>query len=1040
MNCKKFDFNLYFEMENLVAQLIEQQVFSPKEIYTKFKDVLKNDYNLKNVTNDDLKSYFVSSSFDSDVITSLMSYSDVKNTNTLEKGLDFIESDKMFNHIPGNVNKEIEQKEKSSNDVVITNILEKPIKRIKKIESVNDLYNNYFSGSMLHYNRFRKDFARNIFSASLISFDAKNSYIVKSDEDVDNNIKSYRNKLETIISEFLLSKNIEPEEKTKDKLTQIENLKLSNLDAFASSNTDDATLNEVYNAFIALTHFDELIKLYSTLVSKDSKSGQYRLEVEHKMKNNFSDNPIDIIAEISQLTKSLIEFTPILDNNGKEIKGKYLKINQLTSIISKFKDSNILNNLTMSLRENVEENISLMMRKYLENPHDFKNNGFDNSDTEIIRSVYNYFYKTGEESPNVLKQMNPSTVSMLTIKNNEYANKNYSDYNILADTITTTIDKTIGQKYITLKDTQEGMIRQITKDITVSKYVSQLKNDLNAKSNIAISLPEGVDNALMVNDDNNISLYKTDKIINFTIPGLPIDIKINPFNKFAKGFLKCPINNLLNQEDISNFINNGTYPTNEGKKNYIALLEVIGKYTGINFFQNNGDLLNSISSKGIRFVEEGLYTASRVLFFRSVINEYNAEKINSSDLKLSDFLNSNHIGLTDKEIYGNRLTPFNEISTVEFFKEVGYAMATIKGDVAASISRNLNGDGLPNNSLLNLIGDYKTIFNQHKSANPEDSVTSNFFVYNDNYEIIKDVIFRSDVQMKDGTIKNVKSFNASEIMYQALFSDFWSNAYDPKGTNGLVMMEPTVFADKSGQPMKVIDMDAKIKYNYTNEITGKVEFDVNDKSLFDLSNMPSYMGLSSMLSDLYFYTMKGQYVKLHKKLMNDYKFLTANMLLDTTTMLTLGKDVKNKPIYQSVAEYVKTVIKDVNNITLYQMNNILGKGVKLENYRKSATGESIDIQLEFHYTKQGVNGYLLKKFKEYQIVEYDKTYHQRRMQQEDKKFAVSYSKILGNTVVLKDNGDYKFDFENVVKSYLVNSQKVTDDKLDDALNNGPVFR
>ena len=50
----------------------------------------------------------------------------------------------MFNHIPGNVNKEIEQKEKSSNDVVITNILEKPIKRIKKIESVNDLYNNYF--------------------------------------------------------------------------------------------------------------------------------------------------------------------------------------------------------------------------------------------------------------------------------------------------------------------------------------------------------------------------------------------------------------------------------------------------------------------------------------------------------------------------------------------------------------------------------------------------------------------------------------------------------------------------------------------------------------------------------------------------------------------------------------------------------------------------------------------------------------------------------------------------------------------------------
>lgn len=1008
MNCKNFDFNLYFMMEDLVAQLKEQQVSEPSEIYTTFKNKL-NEVGLSDVSDSELKEYFKASSFDANTIAKLNKYSFVEESSQDK------ETELNLGRDNSHLTEEVDIFDPNV-DIDVKNVLVKEVKAAKTISSANDVYDNYFSGALLNYNRFRRNFQKKIFNSSLVSFDKNNSYVVKSNEQLNENIQRYKDSLLKDIADYLGEDN-----DAVSLLDSFQSKGIKNTDAFKSEFSDDDSLSKAYNAFIALSHFNELIPLYTTVVQVDKKTGEYTLTVDHKMKNNFSDSLVDIVSEVSKLVKSVVEFTPVLDKNGKEIKGRFLKLSEVTTVVGKLKDlSGDFLDASLNIRENVEENIAQLMSTYLNNPYLIK--GLSKTDTDVIRTIYNFFYKDGTESDKVLSQMDENTVSLRSIKNDEYSNSNYCDYNLILDAITTTIDKTVSQTYVTIKEEEDGLKRETTKSITINKYFNELKNNFNSRSNYEINTIDG-----LTTNKSGIELKQVGNTPSFelVINGSPTIIKFNGMAEVASLGSILDINSDVNAEDIINYLNDGSI--DKDKALFLDLLKSISDYTGINFFQNNGELiLNSdITNK---FIEEGLYNSARILYFRGLASEYSKALIADNDLTLSDFLSERNINISEDDVYGNRFTPFKTIKTTGFFKQTALGIATIKGDIASSISRNLNGDGLPNSSLLNLIGDYKTIFNQHKNIKQDEMISSNLFVQNNNYDLIEGTVFRSDIMMKDGTIKNVKNFNSGEILYQALFSDFWGNASE----DGKVMLEPTVFADKSGQPMMTINMNKPFYYSRV-DADGKVLFDTEGQTLFQLSSEKSKMGLKSKLDDLHFHTMAAQYQKLYDKLMGDYKFLISNMLLDGTNKVKAGKDSNGNPLFETVQSAVSKIVKNIDKLDIEQVRKVIGLGVQLEKYRKDNNGNEIDIQLEVHYANGDVNGYLYKKFKEYQVIDYDKNYYARRMNQEDKKFATFYDKSLGNNPVLKDNGEFKIDFENVVKSYLINSKNTPTDKLEKEL-------
>jgi hypothetical protein len=99
------------------------------------------------------------------------------------------------------------------------------------------------------------------------------------------------------------------------------------------------------------------------------------------------------------------------------------------------------------------------------------------------------------------------------------------------------------------------------------------------------------------------------------------------------------------------------------------------------------------------------------------------------------------------------------------------------------------------------------------------------------------------------------------------------------------------------------------------------------------------------------------------------------------------------------------------------MDVLLKNGFKLN--AKYIYDSNIDIQDQIHYTRGGMNTFLMKKFAEYGIsTNGDTSMFSDRMNRENKRFVKTYLENLKNYYVTDHKGSLSQDFKKLLDSYL----------------------
>lgn len=1019
-NCTELTPRLYFELDALLSDSVSEGGTNYNNILNLFKEKVVTYLGLDKITDLELKNFITASSQSLDMINKILNSGSTSEKEIVLSPEEVSSSNRTAEEVYSEHNSDDESPAESVDEPVYQvglakiNLTENVYNG--KLISSNDLYDNYFKGSMLGYNFFRNNFSNKLFSASFVSFEK--GFIVETQEQLNDNIQDFRNSLINDLMNYLeIPKEILNDPKSLrtyiDKEFQQRSISNFSLNQAIQNNPDDKLL-KAYFAYIGIKHFDDLIKMFSVNVSINKSlngvysgnlKNKYSVKLKHHQKNNFSDSFVNMLDEITSLTRTMIDYTPLIGIDGKLKNGQYLNSAAVNSLASKLKDQKVTFGDSINLRLNPQLKIKELLKYIILNPSKARECGFNKADLDVAITVYNYFYKTDEDhSIKALdKKLNKNIHSLVSIKSKSFANKKYISSNLVVNAITCQMDKTIAQKYVSLKETHEGLQKIYTQMESIDKHFARTKSNLNTQSNQI--------------DDNLTDTFEfIKKKENYT--GL-VSFSIGNMNFNLMNAVQTDIANVdykfehLTAEEWAKYMNadSKTLPLNEAKQNFAQLVDYASTFTGLNLSSANGELILAMADMDANEIANNLVDIITKMAYARNIKKLHRDQ-NPKNLNLKDFSENFITGDFDinKYVKGNVIQPFNQKRNASFFNTYSIAKSIVKNEISKAISRNRNGDGLPNASLYNLIGDDKTSFAKIFKQPASDAVRKNLFgINNINFSIIEDTIYRSDIETINGDVKNVKNFNASEIATQGIFSDFLLGlAHD-----GKVMLEPTVFADKVGQAMKLFNLNKPINYNGLTSENKQVQF---KGSIIDLFK-------NGKLRDLHFYTMRSQYSALHDKLMKDYRDIFEYVINNNTEPIKLeGLENKLKTDENGKVSLEKFTFTDFGKL---MSQNI----IKLEKY-STLTGRRIEIQQEVHYVKGDVNGLILKNIKQYEIGEFKnsnwdpnykktgQTYYQRRMHREDKKFLRAMQDLNVTMECINGFGKITPDFEMLVDFYI----------------------
>ena len=1017
-NCTEITPKLYFDLDELLSSSLGDSNSNYNQVLNRFKDKVKAELGIT-ASDAELKDFIKFSSLNTNLINNILNSGSSSSPEPSQESQkppvrQFTEQEEVSSGYGEDVDKELDD---YSSYTYQTEVIERKLVDTiynKKLNSLNDLHLNYFNGALMTYDFFASRFSNKIFNASFVSFEK--GMIVENQQQLNENINDYRNEVLEELKKYFPDIPTEALQDHKKLVDYLDNhyytsgFSNKSLSALTAKSPDNPELNAYLN-YVTIKHFDELISLLldNIKVNKSLKSNysgdlskKYSVSLSHKTINNFSDSWVNILDEVNGLTRKMISYTPIIGLDGKIKPGKYLKMGEVNTLAMKLKSQSKPLNGSMDFRLNPQLKIKELIKNtiitYINN--NGKTDGdFRKADIDTLITVYNYYYKTDEDltNPKFKGLFNDTTKSLLKIKMEMFKKAGFIHENVIMDSITTQLDKTISQKYMSLQETRDGMNKLITKDQIINNYVARTKSNLNNNSNQGSSTVDN-DFEVVKQGDNLTQIVKLKDPI---FKGIPL-INVFDENNPSLGSFKVQE---LDVDDWSNFLSNNFKSLNDDQKRFATLVQLASDFAGLNLTASNGELILAMSKMDAETIAQNLLgIISKMAYAKKLHNEFKLQSVeNTANEGFRDFVDRHlpiEIKLNDY-MNGESIAPFKKTDKLNaFINTYGEAKAISKGDVSKAISRNRNNDGLPNASLYNLIGDDHTTFTKIFKSPDSDSTRKNLFGFvQNNVGIIEDTIYRTDIEMMDGSIKNVKNFNSSEIATQGIFHDFLLSA----AIDGKVLMEPTVFADKVGQAMKLFNINKKLKY----EVNGKT-YEGTVLELYKQGN----------LRTLHYQTMREQYKAMHDKLIKDYQDI-FNFIL------------KTNPQELNIAGLENKITDNVNSLTISDFDLLLkqNKNIKLEDY-SNATGRRIEIQQEFHYTKSGVNGLLLKNFKQYAIGQFEdakwdpnykktgQTYYERRMNREDKKF-IRAMRTLGVTIQAYNEFDkINPDYSKILDYYL----------------------
>ena len=366
--------------------------------------------------------------------------------------------------------------------------------------------NNLYRSAQQPRNLMQDDLRRSVISSFLVDF--KEGRIVRNSNQFNKNLaalfnrlladlKIYADEMEVDYNKGLLLYN--EEGKYTGQFSVVQNLAnslfgnkfnatyLNHLYATRTSNFKSAKALKAYNSYVILNNFDELLKyLLGKTITIDQRyvgsftdvsNEKYKLlDNSNLVKTWRSSDDVDALSEMGNITKILLEQTPVLHYPTGENKfNNYLEVKDFTYVFNKLKNTPIFSEIVDKIRFAPNKFIPELINAALNS----NVKGITAHDKDIIFSIQTRFYK------NNFDPYGDTQYSLTEIMNKEY-DEGYTGVltQNLVDYISGMIDKTVSTNYIQYKPSDSGNMEIFNvKDANINMHKLIIEKGINNINN-----------------------------------------------------------------------------------------------------------------------------------------------------------------------------------------------------------------------------------------------------------------------------------------------------------------------------------------------------------------------------------------------------------------------------------------------------------------------------------------------------------------------------------------------------------------------------
>lgn len=752
------------------------------------------------------------------------------------KDISTIKLDSIINQINSNSNQNTVQEEPLANT---------PNSKLDVPNSLSTFVDNYYGTNIGAYTRrqlkFNDDIVRNtILNGDQLIFNGENlnSSLLKLQDQYYKIIRDYLDDDTLPESLYTTTGEVNPnyvntiskfqdilKSKTKEQLnSEINSGWLSDI-----NNLDKGiTFYKALNAYTNLLYFDSGIKEIlgnSIGIDKDSfntiSNNKYSFNRDNgnKVAGWWEPEFSNALKYVSNFSKTLISIIPVINYKDKIDTNTKMSLNvfanaftKLLDYINQYSTDQDLKDAVNDLQSSPRQSIETILNKLFNDKDSFRTyiipvNGdlnLNDSDINVLYSVYNQVYdKTNKASF--------ASIEDNSIKNG-YGRGRYS----LVDTILGVILRNNRANYLNTVASEDGTITDTKSKYDINRRLFNNKQLINYRVN---SLDTD-----SVTKQYPITIDGTTKL-NLKLGSYNLELTNNNGTSLDKDYSDMDLSITKDRQLMKVSLTDPDFP-DKYPDLYKSVSDYINDMLGINL---NDEVIKQLKKINPNYLRDILINSLQANTWYKLMSDSKQSDSNTfKDYVVTLFPSIGSINTNTKKFYSyftNNGTDYNPIlvsNVTKWLQDYSLAESIYYGDDNKSIYRDLTGNAIGGYRSSYLGGQIKhklKQYNDDPQATPFHSL-----MFTSNPDLIKDVVFDTDVQLLDGTKKSIREFNTVELINHAIFDNFY-NSYN---TNKTFSIQATAYSDKTsfiqvriranntfnGKTLSTATIEDLIKWNY----------------------------------------------------------------------------------------------------------------------------------------------------------------------------------------------------------------------------------
>lgn len=722
-----------------------------------------------------------------------------------------------------------------SEDHTTSNIIAEPLNlSATVIESPNSLKHNYFKSADVARSRMTRAIQNDLFAATFIDLRQKTPIPVKFEKDVDKNVKAYKERLfKTLFPNDTYYVNGVTRPDLEERLKQIER-------SFQAMNggkgvfvqdlirwtyaSSDPRQSQMYNAFVTLKHFDELMSIYgsgfikvkggtTSNFSESQETQKYIPAEKGRIRTDHSASEIVSAAqETTEIFNTFIQTSPKLNLDGVRT-NSYLNPDAVHYAIAKIKTNIDRTDMSNSIKEAIVKAIE---------DHYSGANKMNNFDMTTLLTLFQRVYADQSSFNRLAKipQLKNVVTNMKNIKERSlyevYRRHFPGKYDInVQEVISSTLNKTIVMNYVEVnQEFGSKEFKQTTLQNKLNDKNFHRLKQLGSKTLVATDkLLERWEKSLGVKVSSGYVDFKIgNQVVSYDpLTGVFFDAKGNDFD----------FNTIETPTDI--------YDMNSPEiaaqySDYANILRVAATITEEPLNSMNYDIPKIMHDNfGKSHIKDLLTISGNLAFFSGVrVNDLRDLK-NMSQKEIESALNDVP-GLTSKfpvtKIWNKGAGYFNlELGNHSFQALRNYADVANEyyGSNIKATTINAEGSALPTYSMRNNINSFRdTVRMLLEAENKHQAPGNNIMPLRNNIilrnpDLVQDVEIRLTIKDVNGNVIPSSKLTEVERVSFDILNDYLEQKVNPEETLRNPKFQVTNFADKGRH--------AAMKINANTELT-----------------------------------------------------------------------------------------------------------------------------------------------------------------------------------------------------------------------------